>query len=140
MWIEMLKSKIHRAVVTDANLNYKGSITLDEDLIDAAGLRVHEKVSVVNNNNGERFETVRDSWRKGLGNCLPEWSCGSKGSSGRCHYCDELCTDDTRGGRQFRTGNSELGWKNKSNCKIVNIIYRRQPLKPTSVESSRRFF
>ncbi|MDK2969349.1 MAG: aspartate 1-decarboxylase [Bacteroidota bacterium] len=57
MWIEMLKSKIHRAVVTDANLNYKGSITLDEDLIDAAGLRVHEKVSVVNNNNGERFET-----------------------------------------------------------------------------------
>jgi len=43
MWIEMLKSKIHRAVVTDANLNYKGSITLDEDLIDAAGLRVHEK-------------------------------------------------------------------------------------------------
>jgi aspartate 1-decarboxylase len=67
MWIEMLKSKIHRATVTDANLNYKGSITLDEDLIDAAGLRVYEKVSVVNNNNGERFETYVIRGERGSG-------------------------------------------------------------------------
>lgn len=57
MWVETLKSKIHKATVTDANLNYEGSITIDEDLIDAAGMFVHEKVTIVNNNNGERFET-----------------------------------------------------------------------------------
>lgn len=53
----MLKSKIHRAVVTDADLNYVGSITLDRDLMDAAQIVENEKVTIVNNNNGERFET-----------------------------------------------------------------------------------
>jgi len=53
----MLKSKIHRAVVTDADLNYVGSITLDKDLMDAAQIIANEKVTIVNNNNGERFET-----------------------------------------------------------------------------------
>ena len=57
MIIEVLKSKIHRVSVTDANLNYVGSITIDEDLMDAANIIEFEKVSVVNNNNGERFET-----------------------------------------------------------------------------------
>lgn len=57
MLIEVLKSKIHRATVTEANLNYIGSITIDEELMDAANLLPYEKVSVVNNNNGERFET-----------------------------------------------------------------------------------
>ena len=53
----MLKSKIHRAVVTEANLSYEGSFTIDEDILDAAEILPHEKVSVVNINNGERFET-----------------------------------------------------------------------------------
>ncbi|MDD3269216.1 MAG: aspartate 1-decarboxylase [Syntrophomonadaceae bacterium] len=53
----MLKSKIHRAVVTDANLTYVGSITIDRDLMDAADIIVNEKVTIVNNNNGARFET-----------------------------------------------------------------------------------
>ncbi len=53
----MLKSKIHRAVVTDADLNYIGSITIDKDLMDAADIVENEKVTIVNNNNGERFET-----------------------------------------------------------------------------------
>lgn len=57
MFRYMLKSKIHRAVVTDANLNYVGSITLDRDLMDAADIIENEKVTIVNNNNGERFET-----------------------------------------------------------------------------------
>ena len=57
MFIEVLKSKIHRVTVTDANLNYIGSITIDEDLMDAANIIANEKVQVVNNNNGERFET-----------------------------------------------------------------------------------
>ena len=57
MFINILKSKIHRAVVTEANLNYVGSITIDEDLMDAADIIENEKVQVVNNNNGHRFET-----------------------------------------------------------------------------------
>jgi len=53
----MLKSKIHRATVTEANLNYVGSITIDQDLMDVANIWPNEKVHVVNNNNGARFET-----------------------------------------------------------------------------------
>ena len=57
MTITMLHSKIHRATVTDANLNYVGSITIDRDLLDAAGMRVGQKIDIVNVNNGERFST-----------------------------------------------------------------------------------
>ena len=57
MFLTMFKSKIHRATVTEANLNYMGSITIDEDLMDAADVLANEKVQVVNNNNGARFET-----------------------------------------------------------------------------------
>ncbi|UFH59124.1 aspartate 1-decarboxylase [Sulfurovum mangrovi] len=57
MNITMFYSKIHRATVTDANLNYVGSITIDRDLLDAANMRVGQKVDIVNNNNGERFST-----------------------------------------------------------------------------------
>jgi len=57
MWIEVLKSKIHRATVTEANLNYIGSITIDEEIMCAANIFENEKVQVVNINNGERFET-----------------------------------------------------------------------------------
>ena len=57
MLVEVVKSKIHRVTVTEANLNYIGSITIDEDLMDAANIIAHEKVHIVNNNNGARFET-----------------------------------------------------------------------------------
>ncbi len=57
MNIEMLSSKIHRATVTDANLNYIGSITIDEELLEKANLRVGQKVEILNINNGERFTT-----------------------------------------------------------------------------------
>ncbi|ADV45408.1 aspartate 1-decarboxylase [Nitratifractor salsuginis] len=57
MQITMLHSKIHRATVTDANLNYVGSITIDRKLLEAAGMRVGQKVDIVNVNNGERFST-----------------------------------------------------------------------------------
>ena len=57
MMIEVLKSKIHCATITEANLNYMGSITIDEDLMDAANMIAGEKVQVLDNNNGERFET-----------------------------------------------------------------------------------
>jgi len=57
MTIEMLYSKIHRATVTDANLNYVGSITIDEELLEASKMRVGQKVEILNVNNGERFST-----------------------------------------------------------------------------------
>ena len=57
MKIQILKSKIHRVKVTGADLNYIGSITVDEDLMDAANIIEGEKIQIVNNNNGERFDT-----------------------------------------------------------------------------------
>ncbi|MDV6234802.1 aspartate 1-decarboxylase [Leptospira ellisii] len=66
-----MKGKIHRATVTDADLNYEGSLTVDMDLVDAAGMRVYEKVSVVNVNNGARFETYIIEGKRGSGEiCL----------------------------------------------------------------------
>jgi aspartate 1-decarboxylase len=63
----MMKSKLHRATVTEANLNYVGSITIDEDLMDAADLLPNEKVQIVNNNNGARFETYVITGERGSG-------------------------------------------------------------------------
>ena len=67
MLIHVLKSKIHRVTVTEANLNYIGSITLDQDLLDAANIIPNERVSIVNNNNGERFETYVIAGERGSG-------------------------------------------------------------------------
>ena len=67
MHITVLKSKLHRAVVTDANLNYVGSITIDEALMEAADIVPFEKVQVVNNNNGARFETYVIKGERGSG-------------------------------------------------------------------------
>ncbi|WP_276794404.1 aspartate 1-decarboxylase [Segatella oulorum] len=67
MMIEVLKSKLHCVTVTEANLHYMGSITIDEDLMDAAGLIAGEKIQVVNNNNGERLETYVIKGERGSG-------------------------------------------------------------------------
>ena len=67
MMIEVLKSKIHCVSVTEANLNYMGSITIDEDLMDAANMIAGEKVQIVDNNNGERFETYIIKGDRGTG-------------------------------------------------------------------------
>ncbi|OFN81281.1 aspartate 1-decarboxylase [Neisseria sp. HMSC064E01] len=67
MFRTMLGGKIHRATVTEADLNYVGSITIDQDLLDAAGILVNEKVAIVNNNNGERFETYTIPGERGSG-------------------------------------------------------------------------
>lgn len=68
MMIQRFKSKIHRATIKEANLNYIGSITIDEDLMDAANLIEGERVQIVNNNNGERLETyvIKGERRSGL--------------------------------------------------------------------------
>lgn len=78
MTIEMLKGKIHRATVTQAELDYVGSITVDEDLLKAAGILEYEKVQIVDINNGKRFETYTISGEAGSGMiCL-------NGAAARC--------------------------------------------------------
>ena len=67
MLIEILKSKLHCVTVTEANINYMGSITIDEDLMDAANLIAGEKVQIVDNNNGERLETYIIKGERGSG-------------------------------------------------------------------------
>lgn len=67
MFRTMMNGKIHRATVTEANLNYVGSITIDEDLLDAAGMMPNEKVQIVNNNNGARLETYIIPGERGSG-------------------------------------------------------------------------
>ena len=67
MLISVCKGKIHRATVTEANLNYEGSCTVDEDLIEAAGMRIYQEVSIVNVNNGARFETYLIRGKRGSG-------------------------------------------------------------------------
>ncbi|MBB3109320.1 aspartate 1-decarboxylase [Paenibacillus phyllosphaerae] len=67
MYRTMMKSKIHRATVTEANLNYVGSITIDEDLMDLADIWANEKVQIVNNNNGARLETYVITGPRGSG-------------------------------------------------------------------------
>jgi aspartate 1-decarboxylase len=67
MFRNMMNGKIHRATVTEANLNYVGSITIDEDLLDAVGMIANEKVQIVNNNNGARLETYIIPGERGTG-------------------------------------------------------------------------
>jgi aspartate 1-decarboxylase len=82
MEIEILKSKIHRAVITEANLNYIGSLTLDEDLMDAANLIENEKVQVVNVNNGSRLETYIIKGKRGSGTCCLNGPAARQGAVG----------------------------------------------------------
>ncbi|MGE8077863.1 aspartate 1-decarboxylase [Peribacillus loiseleuriae] len=67
MFRTMMNGKIHRATVTEANLNYVGSITIDEDILDAVGILPNEKVAIVNNNNGARLETYTIAGERGSG-------------------------------------------------------------------------
>lgn len=69
MTIEILKSKVHRITITEANLNYVGSLTLDEDIMEAANMIENEKVQVVNVNTGSRIETYLITGKRGSGTC-----------------------------------------------------------------------
>jgi aspartate 1-decarboxylase len=82
MQIQILKSKVHRAVITEANLNYVGSLTLDEDLMDAANMIEHEKIQVVNVNNGERIETYLIKGKRGSGVVCLNGPAARKGAEG----------------------------------------------------------
>ena len=82
MQIQILKSKIHRATITEANLNYVGSLTLDQDLMDAANMFPHEKIQIVNVNNGERIETYLIAGERGSGVCCLNGPAARKGLTG----------------------------------------------------------
>ena len=82
MEIEILKSKIHRAVITEANLHYVGSLTLDEDLMDAGNFIEHEKVQMVNVNNGHRLETYLIKGKRGSGVCCLNGPAARRGAVG----------------------------------------------------------
>ena len=82
MLINMFKSKIHQAVITQADLHYEGSLTVDEDLLDAAGILIHEKVQVVNINNGNRFETYTIKGARGSGIIGLNGACARLGMAG----------------------------------------------------------
>ncbi len=78
----LLKSKIHRAIITEADLYYEGSLTVDEDLMDAADLIAHEKVAVVNINNGERMETYIIPGKRGSKTMCLNGAAARKGAVG----------------------------------------------------------
>lgn len=82
MLLHIHKSKIHRATVTEANLNYVGSITIDEDLIEAANMYEGERVQIVNNNNGERLETYVIKGPRGSGTICLNGSAARKAEVG----------------------------------------------------------
>jgi aspartate 1-decarboxylase len=82
MNIAVLKSKVHRAVITESNLHYVGSLTLDEDLMDAAHMIENEKVQVVNVNNGERLDTYLIKGKRGSGVCCLNGPAARKGMAG----------------------------------------------------------
>jgi len=102
MQIEILKSKIHRAVITEANLNYIGSLTLDEDLMDAANLIENEKVQIVNVNNGSRIETYLIKGKRGSGICCLNGPAARRGAAGDIVIIVSYATMDFDEAKNFK--------------------------------------
>jgi aspartate 1-decarboxylase len=100
--IELLKSKIHRVKVTDANLDYVGSITIDEDLMDAANIIENEKVQVVNNNNGERLETYVIKGARGSGTICLNGAAARKVQKGDIIIIVSYIQIDLEAAKQFK--------------------------------------
>jgi len=102
MQIQVLKSKIHRAVITEANLNYVGSLTLDEDLMDAANFIENEKVQIVNVNNGERIETYLIKGRRGSGTVCLNGPAARRGAVGDVIIIISYALMDFESAKSFR--------------------------------------
>jgi len=102
MNIDILKSKVHRAVITEANLHYVGSLTLDEDLMDAANMIENEKVQVVNVNNGERIETYLIKGKRGSGVCCLNGPAARRGMVGDVVVVISYCSMPFEEARQFK--------------------------------------
>jgi len=102
MKIEVLKSKIHRVSVTDANLNYVGSITIDEDLMEASNIIEGEKVSIVNINNGERLETYVIKGARKSGNIILNGAAARKVQKGDIIIIISYCSLDFEKAKTFK--------------------------------------
>jgi aspartate 1-decarboxylase len=102
MQIEILKSKVHRATITEANLEYVGSLTLDEDLMDAANMIENEKISVVNANNGERIETYLIKGKRGSGVCCLNGPAARRGMAGDIVIIISYCSLPFEEAKQFK--------------------------------------
>lgn len=102
MQIEILKSKIHRAVITEANLNYVGSLTLDEGLMEAANLIENEKVQIVNVNNGSRIETYLIKGKKRSGVCCLNGPAARHGAVGDIIIIISYATMDFEAAKTFK--------------------------------------
>lgn len=102
MLIEVLKSKVHRAVITEANLNYVGSLTLDEDLMEASNLIENEKIQVVNVNNGERIETYIIKGKRGSGVVCLNGPAARKGAEGDTVIIISYATIDFEEAKTFK--------------------------------------
>ena len=102
MQIEILKSKIHRAVITEANLNYVGSLTIDEDLMDAANLIENEKITVVNVNNDQRLETYIIKGKRGSGVCCLNGPAARQGAVGDIVIIISYARMDFENAKSFR--------------------------------------
>ncbi len=102
MHIEILKSKVHRVVVTEANLNYVGSLTLDEDLMDAANMIENEKITVVNANNGERLDTYLIKGTRGSGICCLNGPAARRGMAGDVVIVISYASMDFEEAKKFR--------------------------------------
>lgn len=102
MQIEVLKSKIHRVVITEANLNYIGSITIDEDLMEASNIIENEKVQVVNVNNGERLETYVIKGKRGSGICCLNGPAARKAMVGDVVVIISYASMDFEAAKQFK--------------------------------------
>lgn len=102
MQIEVLKSKIHRVVITEANLNYVGSLTLDEDLMEAANMIEYEKVQIVNVNNGSRLETYLIKGKRGSGVCCLNGPAARQGAVGDIVIIISYASMDFEEARRFK--------------------------------------
>jgi aspartate 1-decarboxylase len=102
MEIEILKSKVHRVTITEANLNYVGSLTLDEDLMDAANMIEYEKVQIVNVNNGTRIETYLIKGKRGSGVCCLNGPAARQGAVGDIVIVISYATIDFEKAKSFK--------------------------------------
>ena len=102
MQIEVLKSKIHRATITEANLHYVGSLTLDEDLMEAANFIENEKIQVVNVNNGARLETYIIKGKRGSGTVCLNGPAARKGAVGDVVVIISYATMDFEEAKKFQ--------------------------------------
>jgi aspartate 1-decarboxylase len=101
MNLTLLKAKIHRAIVTEADLNYEGSISIDQDLLDASGILPHEKVDVLNINNGERFTTYAISSQRKSGEIKINGAAARKVHKGDLVIIIAYCSLDADEAKKF---------------------------------------